>query len=249
MGELRVRFSGNTVVLAEDDSLGFGRSVVSPSASKGWGYGGRFLELGPSPHLHRIWGEIVWRDHRWIVRSLGDRDPITVVVTGRPRVELPARREGAEAAEHPLTDGSAALVLSSVQSSFVIECATSDGTPAPTFSMPSEGDRTTTLGGLLADSIGEQEFRVLWAMSREYRSGEVNDPQPLSYPRVVLALGLRTEKQASRSVERLKERFVAAGLFPVDVTSERQRDWMCRFAVRHQLLDRLVERFGGAPTD
>jgi hypothetical protein len=148
-----------------------------------------------------------------------------------------------------LTDGSATLVLNSVQSSFLVECSAPDGAPAPAVSVPDEGDRTTTLGGLLADSIGEQEFRVLWAMSREYRSGEVNDPQPLSYTRVVRALGLRTEKQATRAVERLKVRFIAAGLFPADVTPERQRDWMCRFAVQHQLLDQLVERFGGAPTD
>lgn len=148
-----------------------------------------------------------------------------------------------------MTDGSAMILLTSGGSSFSLGCSSGSVPTDWADRSPRFGDATTTLGAMLADSIGEQEFRVLWVMSREYRSGETADPAPLSYPRVVRALGLSTEKQASSAAARLKRRFADACLMPDQVEPDLQRAWMCRFAVQHHLFDPLIERYGDPPAD
>lgn len=247
VSELQVRDATSSIVLSKGESLGFGRTAATGSSPKGWGYDGRFLEIGAASHLHRIWGEILWRRDVWVVRSLGERDAIVVVAPGPVRVELPPRRVDSAPAEYAMADGSAILMLSAGGSNFSIGCSTLRRPDLPVVPGPTAGEKTTTLGQMLAGSIGRQEYRVLWVMAREYRDHRSAEPTPLSYARVVRALDLKTEKQAKAAIERLKARFRVACLLPAEVPPDRQRDWMCRFAVQHRLFEHLAERYGEPP--
>lgn len=243
--DLEVRANETRLTLSNRERLGFGRVNTEPDGSKGWGYEGRFLELGPQAFIHRVWGDIVSKHGLWHVRSLGERHPVTVVPKGYRPIELPALGTGKVPHEFAVTRSPFTVVLAVGTSSFRIECtSTSDDI---TVEEPRElrGPTTAALGGELARAITATEFLVLWVMSREYRSDPPEaSPSPLSYTRIRRALQLNSDRQAIAAVERLVKRFRIAGLLPDGLATELQRDWICRQAVAHDLLQLLSDRHG-----
>lgn len=252
VGELQVRALEQRLVLDEGERLGFGRVNPDAGGTKGWGYDGRFLELGEDGFIHRIWGELVHQHGLWHVRSLGSRHPVLVEPEGQRPIELPARIDGAAPHEFAVTQTRFAVVLAVAAQSFRLECATGGATPADPGpdQRPVGGGATVLFGDELAANITETEFRVLWVMSREYRAvPPPAEPSPLSYSRICRALELATEKQAVGAVERMMRRIRNAGLVPPDLATERQRDWLCRQAVAHDAFPTLIERYGRPDVD
>ena len=241
---LVVRFARQRIEVGEGESVGFGRTCTDPSLPKGWGYRGRFIELGPETHLHRIWGEISPRKGLWFVRALGARHPVTVDVPGRGSVELPACGPGCPPAEFAVTSDQFGVVLGVGNAEYRLECSSAPP-PAPPPPRIEQGSATSTLGEELAAAITELEFQVLWVMSRDYREVAAGrPPAPLTYARITRILGLQSERQAVAAVERLTRKFREVGLLPSAVDAGRQRDWICRQAVAHGIVDLLATRFG-----
>lgn len=246
-----MRFGDARLRLADDQRLGFGRVNAEPGGSKGWGYDGRFLELGPETYIHRIWGDLVWQQGLWHVRSLGSRHPLVVAPEGHRAIELPARDPDGEPHQFAVTQRSFEVVAVVGSATFRLECSATDATavgdPSP---VAGSGSATVTFGDELASNITATEFRVLWVMAREYRAvPRRTEPQPLSYSRICRVLGLTTEKQASGAVERMMGRFRELGLVPVELETSQQRDWLCRESVRHGALDSLCLRHGTPEVD
>lgn len=244
MAGLVLRFARQRIEVGEGESVGFGRTCTDPGLPKGWGYQGRFIELGAESHIHRIWGEIAQRNGLWFVRALGTRHPVTVDVPGRGSVELPACVPGEPPAEFAVANDHFSVVLSVGTSEYRLECSSAPP-PAPPPPLVEQGSATSTLGDELAASITELEFGVLWAMSREYREPVPGrSPAPLTYARIIRMLGLHSERQAVAAVERLTRKFRCVGLLPAGLDPARQREWICRQAVAHGIVDLLVARFG-----
>jgi hypothetical protein len=97
--------------------------------------------------------------------------------------------------------------------------------------------------------MSELEYRVMWAMSREYRLGNPDDraPEPLSYERVRRAMGLADARPPIRAVERLVKRYRKSGVIPEKVNASQQRHWICRQLVLHGAFARLADRYGPLP--
>ncbi|CAN5637860.1 hypothetical protein BH10ACT3_BH10ACT3_07940 [soil metagenome] len=250
MSELSIRSGEHRLTLAESERLGFGRVNVEPGGSKGWGYDGRFLELGPQTYIHRIWGELVWKQGLWHVRSLATRHPVIVVPADFRPIELPPMRAGGSPHEFAVTQQDFAIILSVAADSFRIDCSsTAEAELASDELSPMAGSVTMALCDELAAGITATEFRVLWVMSREYRSPATSaDASPLSYSRICRALDL-SDKQAISAVERIMKRMRAAGVVPPGLPATQQRDWMCRQVVAHGVLDALGDRHGTPSAD
>jgi len=250
MNDLSVTYRERITVRPEE-GVAFGRAATTPGATKGWDYDGRFIELGDDPNMHRIWGEIVWRQGLWCVRSLGTRDGLAVQLASGTPIPLGARKRDAGGAwSKPevlaIAESRFDVLLANGVERYRLSCqwdGLDDDGPDP--DLPGQATRST--GEQLAPSITELGYRVLWHMSREYRLGPPEDrpPQPLSYARVNRALGAaKDSRQAEKTVERLVIRLREAGFLPDSVLSHEQRDWMCRLAVDHGLLQHLEARYG-----
>lgn len=244
MGDLQVRSGEHLLTLRESECVGFGRTNVEPGGSKGWGYEGRFLELGNENYIHRIWGEVRWKQGLWHVRSLGSRHPVIVAPAKFRPIELPPIRDGGAPHEFAVTQQDFAVVLPVAAHRYTIDCSSTTEAELPAEPAPMLGSATISLGDELAAGITATEFRVLWVMAREYRSptGSV-DPAPLSYARICRTLEL-SDKQAISAVERIMKRLRAAGVVPADLPAAQQRDWVCRQVITHGVLDSLCDRHG-----
>lgn len=244
VGELEIRFEAHRLTLRESEQLGFGRVNLEPGGSKGWGYDGRFLELGDENYIHRIWGELTWKLGLWHVRSLGSRHAVTVAPANFRPIELPPLRNGAAPHEFAVTQQDFAIVVSVAADSYTIHCSSTTDAVLPVDPTPMIGNETISLGDELATGITATEFRVLWVMAREYRTpNSTVDPAPLSYARICRALEL-SDKAAISAVERIMKRFRASGSVPPDLPAAQQRDWVCRQVVTHGVLDALCDRHG-----
>lgn len=248
VNELKVSYAGANVVVSPEERLGFGRSGRSGDGRVGWGYTGRFLEIDPGSQVHRLWGEIVFLNGGWCVRSLGSVEPIAVLVPGIPPVRLACwDRTGAadiEPAEFVVTKPRFAVRLAIGSKSWTIECQTATTSTTPGVSnSTSTGDPTTLLGDDIVEATTKVEFEVLWAMAREFRE-RAPSPRALSYTRIRRDAGLDTERQATAAVERVVRRFRAAALLPEALPPEQQRDRICEIAVSHRILERLSIRYG-----
>ncbi|MHB1138438.1 MAG: hypothetical protein ACYC2O_05725 [Microthrixaceae bacterium] len=250
MGELLVRSGEQRVRLMEGESLGFGRVNTEPGGSKGWGYEGRFLELGEQSYVHRIWAELLWNQGLWRVRSLGARHPVVVVPANFRPVELPPLRPGSPPHEFAVTQQEFRIVLSVAADTYELECASPTEVTLPPAERALSGRATVSLGDELAAGITATELRVLWVLAREYRTPEEDGavPAPLSYARICRALGL-SEKQAVSAVERVVKRLRSAQVMLDTVPAAQQRDWLCRQLVVHGGFEVLCDRHGIPDTD
>lgn len=252
MGELIVRCNGRRTDLLPSQTLGIGRAATKPGEPTGWGYGGRFLELGPDPTMHRIWAELAFRHGLWCIRSLGSRDRVGIKLPGKDVIELDPRRpedaaQGVPADVFAVNAGRFEVLFACGARSYVLDCeqhapeAVADTAPAPSI-----GADTASLGGQLASSTTETEYKVLWAMSRDYRLGAPSGgpPEPLGYARVARLLGHGSQLPAKKAVERLVRRWRTSGLLPEEIGAEAQRDWLCRMAVFHRAFDELRRTYG-----
>lgn len=249
MGDLRVCFEGRSSSIRVEESLGFGRTNLDRGGSVGWGYEGRFLELGPDPSIHRVWGEFVWRHELWCVRALGNRHPLTVVLPASPSIELRAHTDDER------RDGAPPELLAIAQPTFTVHCAvgersfelscSADASRWERQSTELSGESTIEVGAQVAETITEAEYRVLRAMAREFIEGPRNGsaPRSLTYSRIRLALDLQTDRQAISAVERLVRRFRDGGLLPATVGSAEQRDAVCALAVRNGVIERLDRKY------
>ncbi len=249
MGELQVRAMGQRIVLDEVEGarLGFGRVNLEPGAVKGWGYDGRFVELSADPLIHRLWGEIAWEGGLWRVRSLGTRDPVVVEPRAHRAIELAPSTIDEAPQEFAVTQASFDVLLNVAASSFRLECRRTADADVVAARRASSGSDTVTLREELADCVTPTEFSVLWVMAREYRDASGGVAEPLSYARIRRELQL-SDKQAVGAVERVVRRVRTAGLVPVDLGSDQQRDWLCRQLVAHGVFDELADRHGPPPT-
>lgn len=251
MGDLRVSFDGRASTVPIDQSLGFGRTNLDRNGSVGWGYEGRFLELGSDPSIHRLWGEVVWRHELWCVRALGHRNPLVIVLPATPPIELRAHTDDER------RDGAPPELLAIAQPTFKVQCQVggrsfelSCRSEASTWDrrpMQLSGADTLDIGSHVAETITEAEYRVLRAMARDYidRSASSDTlPRSLTYVRIRHELDLQTERQAISAVERLVRRFRDGGLLSPSVGASEQRDAVCELAVRHGVIERLDQKYG-----
>ena len=238
-----MRSDGRSLRLAEGEALGIGRVNTEPGGSKGWGYEGRFLELGDQTYVHRIWAELIWQQGLWRVRSLGSSNPVVVIPRDFRPIELPPVRPHSAPHEFAVTQQAFRVVLSVRSDTYELECSTPDEVTLPPVERALSGRATMSLGDELAEGITATELRVLWVMARDYRTPGVGEPAPLSYARICHALGL-SEKQAVSAVERVVKRLRAAGVVPVELPAAQQRDWLCRQLVAHGGFDVLCDRHG-----
>lgn len=249
MGELEVRSGDGRIVLSSGERLGFGRRNTDPATARGWGYDGRFLELSPHAHVHRIWGELVCEGGRWTVRSLGSIHPVVVVPEGQRPIELGPLRPGAQPSAYAATQPRFDVVLSVGAESFELRCSVKGAAAPPARGRAAAGSDTMTLGLEMADCITPTECAVLWEMCQEFRSDPPPaDPQPVSYSRIMRSLGL-TERQAVSAVARVVQRFRDRDLMPPEVPSTEQRAWLCRQLVTHRVFDELERRHGRVGDD
>jgi len=250
MGDLRVNFEGRASTIPTGESLGFGRTNLDRGGTVGWGYDGRFLELGSDPSIHRVWGELVWRHELWCVRALGRSNPLTVLLPASPPIELRAHTDDER------RDGAPPELLAVAQPCFNVRCSVGDRSfELSCSSEPSRWDRVPTelsgastieIGTQVAETITEAEYRVLRVMAREFIDGRRSPgsaPRSLAYSRIRLALDLQTERQAISAVERLVRRFRDGGLLAASVGAAEQRDAVCELAVRHGVIDRLDRKY------
>lgn len=251
MGDLRVAYDGRAASIRADESLGFGRTNIERGGSVGWGYEGRFIELGPDPAIHRVWGEIVWHHDLWCVRALGRRNPLSVVLPGAPPIELRAhtddeRRDGAPPELLAVTQPRFRVRCSVGAHSFELACSSEVSRwDRPTRGL--SGNATIDVGAGVSETITEAEYRVLRTLAREFIDGPSSPespPRSLSYARVRHALDLQTERQAISAVERLVRRFRDGGLLSPSVGAAEQRDAICDLGVRHGVIDRLDAKYG-----
>ena len=255
--ELRVSFDGRRLDLRIEESLGFGRTNLEPGGQVGWGFDGRFLELGEGEHIHRIWGCILWRQGFWCVKALGSVHPVRIELAGGSTVELPpwtseAQTTGVEPELLAISGGRFRIVLEAGSFTCEIDC---DWTPSaqPEEVRVKHGQPTVLLGQSDVDTMSHAEVSVLWVMAREFRERADGDPAAISrgrppraleYSRIRRALGLSSERQATSAVERIVRRFREAHLLAPTLASSEQRDKVCELAVIHQVLDRLVTKYG-----
>lgn len=237
-----------SVRLGEGETLGIGRVNAEPGGSKGWGYQGRFLELGDQSYLHRIWAELIWNQGLWRVRSLGTRHPVVVVPADFRPIELPPVGPHGTPHEFAVTQQEFRIVLSVAADTYEIECSSPTEVTVLPIDRPLSGRATLSLGDELAAGVTATELRVLWVLARDYRSPAVSDPSPLLYSRICRALAL-SEKQVVGAVERVVRRLRAANVMPASVTPSQQRDWVCREFVTHGAFEVLCDRHGTPDTD
>lgn len=254
MSDLRVKFDGARLSLAPGGSLAFGRTATEPGIAKGWGYSGRFLDLGTDPRIPRVWGDLVWLDGLWGVRSLAAFRGVGVKVGSNAVTELPpwrsaAAARGEDAETLAVTAPEFSIVLSVAIFSFKIDCSW-DGlqlSADPRSSRP--GTATLAQGDRVVPMITAYEHQVLWHLAREYRLGAPSGkaPRPLSYHRIAHAVG-KSDRSTKSAVERLKRKFEEAELITPGVASDDKRDEICHRAVEHMVFELLADRYG-QPSD
>jgi len=245
---IRVRHAGALLEFGDHEAVAFGRSRTRPDDTIGWGFPGRFIELSPSDEIHRVWGAFVPSSTGWAVRSLGALHPVVVLRSGYDPVRLEPfgqqrRSSGAVPDELGVGAGPFAVHLHVPGAEWVLDCAV-DGTPtAPDIPLTS-GAATVNVGEQVAAGITLLEYRVLWAMSADRRSGRSS--RPVSYTRIERLLGLDSRRQAVAAVERLTRRFRELGLIPPGTSSDEQRLVICGRAEELGVLDALRRRYGEA---
>lgn len=241
------------MTLAENERLGFGRANLG-RGGVGWGYPGRFLELSAEPHIHRRWGEIVRSGDMWCVRNLGTRWPIEVLLPHRGTVSLTPwldreRALGAAPDSLGISHRSFSIVLQASPSRFELQCEVTGADDESNPGQATGGAPTAGMASEVADSITENEFAVLWAMSKQYREAAVGtlqpgvSPEPLTYYRVRRMLALSSDRQATAATERLIKRFRDACLLE-HVDPAEQRGAMCSIAVHQGVLAQLEAKYG-----
>ena len=243
-----VRFAGRTLHFGDDEVVGFGRTSGAGDGAVGWGFPGRFIELGPSVEVHRVWGSLVPFAETWRIRSLGSLNPVVVLRPGHLPYRLEpfsdARREaGVPPDELIVSSGSFQVDLRVGRVSATLNCEIDRLHPDPTsVEAARSGAATINLAERLAAEITLLEYRVLWAMSADRRRGIGSEP--VSYTRIERALSLESQKQAVSAVERLKRRFREFDLLSDEIPSDLQRRIMCERTDDLGLL-RLLERRHG----
>jgi len=248
------------VVVPQTESLAFGRTNIERDGLAGWGYEGRFLGLATDGFLHRVWGDFVCKDSMWRVRNLGALWPIRIVLpSGAPVDVMPwlerERRLGSPPDLLGISQGNFEVDLTCGPGHYQLRCVVEGSNDGIEKTLPSQvaGVPTRGLGQEAAESITENEFAVLWAMTKEYREAVDNRvegrsaPAPLSYLRIRRILGLTSERQATAATERLVRRFREASLLD-RVEAENQREAMCLIAVNQGVLSMLTAKYGAPGT-
>jgi len=259
VSKLWVDFRDSTVVIPEGSAVSFGRATSDPGAPVGWGCGDRFIELAADDHIHRRWGRIRAEREVCFVTNLGSAWAITVILGNAEPIRLKpwtmaARSAGADPDELAVTAEHFTIELRAGASSWELHCRQSSVTDAAELATPTAGQPTRGLRDMVTDSITRNEFRVLWAMSGEFRSAAVTPnterpPRPLSYTRITRLLDLDSTRQATAAVERLVRRFREGMLLTPDLDPGHQRAALCATAVDLGILDALTAKYGHPVSD
>lgn len=243
---MRVWFEGTLIEVASEP-IGFGRTCTDANSRVGWGYPGRFIEIGDSPQIHRLWGEITPWGSFWSVRSLGSLSPVTVVFPDGRRHTLEPYGEQRRASEEPdsliISNRRFSIELEVGSFSTMIDCEISiTPTVDHDVNSPSLGSTTINASMLLAEVITLNEYRVLWALTADLRNGRSD--KPVSYTRIVRMLGLDSTRQAVAAVERMTRKFREYKVLGESTPPEEQRNVMCRRSIDLGLLRELEARYG-----